>query len=102
MDTYLYLREGDGRDGTVLHENDDHDTSEFSLASSTDSGISASLSAGSYTIEVTTYDAEETGEFTLTIGGLPAAVTLTPDAGTYTYTDPIAYCDARTHTYVCG
>ena len=78
VDTYLYLREGDGRDGTVLHENDDHDTSEFSLASSTDSGISASLSAGSYTIEVTTYDAEETGEFTLTIGGLPAAVTLTP------------------------
>ena len=24
VDTYLYLREGDGRDGTVLHENDDH------------------------------------------------------------------------------
>ena len=71
-------REGDGRDGTVLHENDDHDTSEFSLASTTDSGISASLSAGSYTIEVTTYDAEETGEFTLTISGLPAAVTPTP------------------------
>ena len=78
VDTYLYLREGDGRDGTVLHENDDHDTSEFALAASTDSGISASLSAGSYTIEVTTYDAEETGEFTLTISGLPAAVTPTP------------------------
>ncbi len=78
VDTYLYLREGDGRDGTVLHENDDHDTSEFALAASTDSGISASLSAGSYTIEVTTYDAEETGDFTLTISGLPAAVTPTP------------------------
>ena len=37
--------------------NDDHDTSEFSLASSTDSGISESLGAGTYTIEVTTYDA---------------------------------------------
>ena len=23
MDTYLYLREGAGRDGSVLHENDD-------------------------------------------------------------------------------
>ena len=86
----------------MLHENDDHDTSEFSLASTTDSGISASLSAGSYTIEVTTYDAEETGEFTLTIGGLPACCYSHTDAGTYTYTDPIAYCDARTHTYACG
>ena len=54
VDTWLFLREGSGRDGTVVDENDDHDTSEFSLASSTDSGISESLSAGAYTIEVTT------------------------------------------------
>ena len=79
VDTYLNLREGAGRDGTILHFNDDHDSSEFSLPSSTDSGISESLSVGSYIIEVTTYTTGETGEFTLTIGGLPAAVTPTPE-----------------------
>ena len=78
VDTYLFLREGAGRDGSVVDENDDHDTSEFSLASTTDSGISESLDAGSYTIEVTTYTAGETGEFTLTISGLPAALTPQP------------------------
>ena len=51
---------------------------------------------------MTTYTAGETGEFTLTIGGLPAAVTLTPTPEPDSYTDPIAYCDARTHTYGCG
>ena len=79
VDTYLFLREGDGRDGSAVDENDDHDTSEFSLDSTTDSGISESLDAGTYTIEVTTYTAGETGDFTLTIGGLPAAVTPTPE-----------------------
>ena len=78
VDTYLFLREGAGRDGNVVDENDDHDTSEFSLASTTDSGISESLDAGSYTIEVTTYTAGETGEFTLTISGLAAALTPQP------------------------
>ena len=29
VDTYLFLREGTGRDGTVVDENDDHDSSEF-------------------------------------------------------------------------
>ena len=79
VDTYLNLREGEGREGTILHFNDDHDSSEFTLALSTDSGISETLSAGTYTIEVTTYTAGETGEFTLTISGLPAAVTPTPE-----------------------
>ena len=79
VDTYLFLREGDGRDGSVVDENDDHDSSEFSLDSTTDSGISESLDAGTYTIEVTTYTTGETGDFTLTIGGLPAAVTPTPE-----------------------
>ena len=81
VDTYLFLREGAGRDGTVVDENDDHDTSEFSLASTTDSGISESLDAGSYTIEVTTYTAGETGEFTLTVSGLPAAAGPQPTPG---------------------
>ena len=62
VDTWLFLREGAGRDGTVVDENDDHDTSEFSLASSTDSRILESLDAGTYT---TTYTAGET--FTLTV-----------------------------------
>ena len=79
VDTYLFLREGSGRDGSVVDENDDHDDSEFSLGSTTDSGISESLDAGSYTIEVTTYTAGESGEFTLTISGLPAAITPTPE-----------------------
>ena len=78
VDTYLFLREGTGRDGTVVDENDDHDSSEFSLDSTTDSGILESISAGTYTIEVTTYTAGETGEFTLTISGLPADVEPTP------------------------
>ena len=34
VDTYLNLRDGAGRDGTILHFNDDHDNSEFTLASS--------------------------------------------------------------------
>ena len=79
VDTYLNLREGEGREGTILHFNDDHDSSEFTLASSTDSGISETLSAGTYTIEVSTYSAGETGDFTLTISGLPTAVTPTPE-----------------------
>lgn len=74
VDTYLYLREGAGRDGTVLYENDDHDAAEFTLDSSTDSGISVSLDAGDYTIEATTFDAGITGNFSLNVSGLPASV----------------------------
>ena len=74
VDTYLYLREGAGRDGSVLHENDDHDAAEFTLTSSTDSGISESLDAGDYTIEATTYDADTAGDFSLSVSGLPATV----------------------------
>ena len=74
VDTYLYLRQGAGRDGDALHENDDHDAAEFTLASSTDSGISESLDAGDYTIEATTYDAGTAGDFSLSVSGLPATV----------------------------
>ena len=73
VDTYLYVREGEGTDGHIVHEDDDDDHSVFSLASSTDSGISESLSAGAYTIEATTVTAGETGEFTLTIRGVTGA-----------------------------
>ena len=73
VDTYLYVREGEGTDGHIVHEDNDDDHSVFSLASSTDSGISETLSAGAYTIEATTVTAGETGEFTLTIRGVTGA-----------------------------
>ena len=81
-DPYLYLREGVGREGTVLCENDDYASEvtstlcsiiDSSLDTSTDSGMVASLAEGVYTIEATTYDAGATGDFTLTASGLPAA-----------------------------
>ena len=62
FDTYLYLLEGFGTDGDVLAENDDAEGSD-----STDSGIVENLEAGEYTIEVTTFEARESGEFELTV-----------------------------------
>ena len=62
-DTYLYLRDGDARSGGFLYENDDD-------GGTTRSEIVATLEAGSYTIEATTYEAGQTGGFTLTISGL--------------------------------
>ena len=61
QDTYLFLLEGNPDTGQVLQENDD-------LSSDTrDSRITTTLGAGDYTIEVTTYSAGETGDFTLTV-----------------------------------
>ena len=74
VDSYLYLRQGAGRDGSVLYENDD-----ILLGSDTNSRLSVTLQPGDYTIEATTYDAGATGRFTLTISGLPAVVTPTPE-----------------------
>ena len=73
VDTYLYIREGEGTDGHIVHEDDDDDHSDFTLASSTDSGISESLESGTYTIEATTYEEGRSGSFTLSvqIGGAP-------------------------------
>ena len=68
-DTYLYLRSGDARTGSVLHENDDV------ASGNTDSQISETLTAGSYTIEATTYNPGEAGSFTLTISGLDESTT---------------------------
>ena len=67
VNTYLYLLSGTGKDGNVLHENDDHD--------GTNSRIQETLQAGSYTIDATTYDTSTTGDFTLTVAGLPDAGT---------------------------
>ena len=66
-DTYLYLREGDSRSGTFLYENDDIESG------NTNSRIEETLAAGTYTIEATTYNAGETGGFTLTVAGLDGA-----------------------------
>ena len=87
-DTYLYLREGSGRDGTeLLCENDDYSTPvngtscsniDFNLNAQYDSGMLASLGAGTYTIEATTYAAGTTGSFTLTVTAVPVSDTPPP------------------------
>ena len=74
VDTYLYLRSGEGRSGIFLHENDDVE------GGNTDSQISETLSAGSYTIEATTYNAGTAGTFTL-ISGLGGGTTTGPPTG---------------------
>ena len=71
-DTYLYLREGEARSGDSLYDNDDHE------GSMEKSQIQQTLAAGSYTIEATTYDPDETGSFTLTISGLGATAGPSP------------------------
>ena len=65
-DAYLYLLSDLGRDGHALHRNDDIDTH----AGNYNSRISATLEAGYYTIEATTYDSDATGDFTLTLSGI--------------------------------
>ena len=63
VDTYLYLREGSATSGTARHSNDDIESG------NTDSRIVATLSAGTYTIEATTYAEDTTGSFTLSVSG---------------------------------
>ena len=65
VDTYLYLRAGEVTSGTAAHENDD-----ISAGTDTNSEIEATLGAGIYTIEATTYSAGQAGSFTLTVSGL--------------------------------
>ena len=60
-DTFLYLLEGAGMDGVIEAENDDVESG------NTNSRIEETLAAGAYTIEATTYDADETGSFTLVL-----------------------------------
>ena len=71
-DTYLYLRAGQARSGDFLHQNDDLE------AGNTNSRVTATLEAGDYTVEATTYGAGETGSFTLTPSGLGTAAGPTP------------------------
>ena len=61
VDTYVYLLSGSGTTGPVLHYDDDG-------GDDRNSRIEATLSAGTYTVEATTYASGLTGSFTLTIG----------------------------------
>ena len=69
-DTYLNLLSGAGTDGSVLHSNDDD-------GGTTQSRIQETLEAGTYTVEATTYEAGQTGTFTLTVSGLGSTTTTT-------------------------
>ena len=62
VDTFLYLMEGSGSDGMVEEENDD-----ISPGNRNSRIEEKFLGAGTYTIEATTYGAEETGDFTLVV-----------------------------------
>ena len=68
-DTYLYLRAGSATSGTALHDNDDIESG------NTNSRIVATLSAGTYTIEATTYSEATTGSFTLSVSASGGAQT---------------------------
>ena len=72
QDTYLYVLEGWGKGGEVLHSHDD-----IEVPLNLNSRIQATLEPGDYTIEATTYEAERGGEFRLSVAGLqPAAQVL--------------------------
>ena len=60
-DTYLFLLSGNGRNGSVIEQNDDIDSDSQNY----NSRIVETLAAGEYTILATTYDLATTGDFTL-------------------------------------
>ena len=112
VDTYLFLRQGVGSDGAELCSNDDYGSGvsgercqsvDSTLESAYDSGLVASLGAGSYTVEVTTFTAGQTGAFTLTVDGLTATVAPTPTTRTITFGDlnwPSAMLQNRIAQYI--
>ena len=61
VDTYLHLRSGSVTLGKALRINDDIESG------NTNSWIVATLTAGTYTIEATTYTEEVTGNFSLSV-----------------------------------
>ena len=68
-DPYLFLLTGSGEDAEYLTENDDIDRDRGNF----NSRIAATLERGDYTIEATTYEAEATGDFILTVAGIDFA-----------------------------
>jgi hypothetical protein len=67
VDTYLFLIEGPGATGSVISEDDDS-------GNLSNSRIVAELSAGTYTIEATTFSAAETGSFVVSVESISACV----------------------------
>ena len=66
-DAYLYLLLGEGKNGQAIYRNDDYSTRD------TTARIYQNLPAGSYTIEATTYHAEDVDTFELSVQGLADA-----------------------------
>jgi len=58
--TYMFLLQGSGRNGDELERNDDGGNGE-------DSRIVMTLSAGTYTVEATTYSSATTGSFVISV-----------------------------------
>ena len=81
-DSYLYLRAGDAKSGDFLHQNDDVEIG------NTDSRIQETLTAGTYTIEATTWGSGATGSFTLTVSGHGDGTTPMPPPGPMPTDDP--------------
>ena len=79
-DPYLYIHVGFDVGSDALHENDDHESEEFTLPSVTDSALAVTLQPNRYILEATTYRDNETGGFTLTVRGLESADELTPES----------------------
>lgn len=81
VDTYMYLLSGAGTSGSVVESDDDG-------GSGRNSQIVRQLSAGSYTVEATTFSSAATGNFSLSISASPACrVTLGTINGTETRSD---------------
>ena len=71
QDTFLYLLQGNGSQGSVLASNDDSN-------GTTHSRIERSLPAGTYTLETTTYSPARTGTFSINVSVANAAASCTP------------------------
>jgi len=67
-DTYLFLLNGSGQTGTVIAQDDDSGTG-------TDAQIVRTLSAGTYTVEATTFASGTTGTFTVSVNTAQAPPT---------------------------
>ena len=82
QDTFLYLLRGADAHGTVVTDNDDVESG------NTNSRITETLAAGTYTIEATTYGEGVTGGFTLSVvpAGTTAPVAPPADACEYVLT----------------
>jgi hypothetical protein len=80
VDSYMYLRAGNARSGATLNNHQEDDDA----GGDRNAQVSESLAAGDYTLEVTTYNSNETGSFTLTVSGFSGGGTAPgpgPDPG---------------------